>query len=190
MGILHGDFVDTHRLKGGSAGADCADVQAAQMLHDPANPGKLAQILLKSRVGRVHGHALGQRVWDAALAQHIAHGQLAAQRVPTVGKVHEPDFVRICLHQNGHIGLLQSGRSAVFIAKVGKAQNDAVVFPGVSLEKLGILPALRAGFHSAQMGRVFLHANAVMAAAHHGLRQFPAGACDEFARKKPAISKE
>ena len=126
--IGHGYFIAAHGFEGSGACAQRADIEAGKTAYRAAHAAEYAKILGKGGVKRRYGGFLSEGVVYAELAQHIAHGYLAAQSVAAVGKIHMGKLVGIGLHKHGHIGVFKSLGGTVFIAEIGQTHDDALTF--------------------------------------------------------------
>ena len=188
--VLQSDFVHAHGFECGRAGADGPDIAALKPAHYPAGAGKPPQFLGEGFAQGVKGKLLRQRVADARLAQYVAHGYLAAQRVPAMGEVQLARLVGIGRHQNGYAGVLEGDVGAVLVAEVGQADDHAVVLPPMFLEKIGVAPSLDNGLHRAVAGERFLHHEGSIAAPLHRLDQLGPRRGNQFAGKKAPVAKK
>ena len=100
----------------------------------------------------MHDMGLEHRERDVVLTEHIRDRELAAVGVAAVSEVHLTDLIGICLHENGHAGILQRGDGAVFVGENGHGEDHAVILTLVFLEPLGVEQALVARFDAAASG--------------------------------------
>ena len=124
--FLQCQLIIAHSLEGSGSGAYAAYGKAFQLFYNGTGFGKVFQILLKVRTGRMN-HMRGiYGVLNAVLVEHVFDTQLAAEGVSSGVKVHFTDLVGIGLYEDRHTGVPAGGYGAVLISKVGKTDDYAV----------------------------------------------------------------
>ena len=121
------------------------------------------------------------------LLKHAAQAELSAKRVAAVGKVHLADLVGIGLHQHRHVHVAQRGLDAVFVAKVGKRDDHAVILAVMLVQEAVILHALLRGLHRAEAGEGFVHHKQADVLLCGRLRHFPARVAEKLAGEKSPV---
>ena len=100
-------------------------------------------------------------IFLAHLCKHAAQCQFTAKCVTTMSKIHLTDFIRICLQQDRDVYVRDGGLDAVFIAEVGQANDQTVIFAMVCFQKLSIRHTLLSGFNSIVLGNTIINAQSL-----------------------------
>ena len=187
--FCHGDLVKAHGLKGGGAGADGTDVELLHAGNGAAGAGEQPQILRKGLAQRGNRDLGGQCIAELQLPQYVAHGDIAAQGVPTVSKVHLRRIVGIGLYQYRYIDVLECLRGAVFITEIRQTQDDPLILAPMAVQKIGIDLSLRQRLHSAVASEGLVHHQHIVSGAGDRLDHLGPGGGDGLAGEEPPIGK-
>ena len=185
---LQRHFVEAHRLEGGRARADTAEVKSLHALYHAANGSEVFEVLRERIAQRMHDVRLHHREGNFILIEDVRHRELTAERISSVLEVHLADLIGIRLHEDGNVRILQCRRSAVFVDEDGHTEDDAVVFPFVAFQPVVIKPPLFARFHRAVAGEGCVHRKVLIPRARHSFDHLCACTFDEFPGHKPAVA--
>ncbi len=144
---LQGDLVDAHRFEGGCACANRAHHHALDALDNLAGAVKLVDVLAEGLATRAHRVGLEHREFDAHLAEDIHNRNLAAEGVAPLRRAHLVEVVRVGLNPDGDVGVLERSHSAVLVAEVGQADDNAAKLAAVGAQEVGVDRTLHRRLH-------------------------------------------
>jgi hypothetical protein len=116
---------------------------------------------------------------DVVLEEDVHHGQLAAERVAAQGRAHLVHIVGVRVNQDRHTGVLERGRTAVLVAKVGQREDHAVELAAILLQEGGEPGPLLDRFHRAVAGGRLVQGDDFVAEAFQRCDQLGARAGNE-----------
>ena len=187
--LFQRQLVAADGLKRGGARADAADHIPAAALDHVANRREIAKVLGERVRERVRHVGREHCVADAVLVEHVLNGELAAEGIAAAFKVHLADLVGIGLDEDGDVRVPERRHRAVFVAKVGQAQDHAVELAFMFLEEPGVHAAFFSGLDGAVLGERRVHRDPAMARLFHGLGHFLARTGDQRLREKASVCK-
>ena len=157
---------------------------------DAADAQELQQLAPELVGGDVHGVRVRQAERDAVLAQVVADGDLAAERVAPPRHVQLIEIVRIRLHEHRHVepGELEGVGHALLVAEVRQTDEhafDAIAVPAEQIgARLGVLP----GLDGAELRRLLVEQHAFDVERRAEREQVAASLADELVGKEVPIA--